>query len=344
MARAATTTTAGAAPASSRSMTATWALPPKRSGPVSQPAKVGMSARAALTPMTRPNGTMPASHGTMARAPASTSAAPSESGWTTARSAVASMGGSGVALGPVAGDAGHRTVRRSAGVDLDRDRDAVGEDVEHRGAGPGLLDERPSFSAGASPFTSKDTRIAWKPLRTSGSSPRMPLRSMSPSTVEVTSVSSTPRAAAMLARPAVRQPASAWSRYSTGVGPCRRRRAPSGGRRRRVNDVLVGALLADAEEAVDRALAVGAGHPAVRGPELELGRRRRRLHGVEGGEQGGGVDAVADAVSRWWSLVCLLSLWLVSCVGCWWDGASAASETAKRARRATATRMAGASH
>ena len=41
---------------------------------------------------------------------------------------------------------------------------------------------------------------------------------MSPSTVEVTSVSSTPRAAAMLASPAVRQPASAWSRYSTGSG------------------------------------------------------------------------------------------------------------------------------
>ncbi len=47
----------------------------------------------------------------------------------------------------------------------------------------------------------------------------MPLRSMSPSTVERTSVRVMPRAAAMLARPAVRQAARAWSTNSTGVGP-----------------------------------------------------------------------------------------------------------------------------
>src|SRR6266508_233322 len=47
----------------------------------------------------------------------------------------------------------------------------------------------------------------------------MPLRSMSPVTVERTSVSLTLRAAAMLARPAVRQAASACSTNSTGVGP-----------------------------------------------------------------------------------------------------------------------------
>src|SRR5215207_210927 len=47
----------------------------------------------------------------------------------------------------------------------------------------------------------------------------MPLRSMSPYTVEWTSVSRMPRAAAMLASPAVRQAASACSMYSTGVGP-----------------------------------------------------------------------------------------------------------------------------
>ena len=41
---------------------------------------------------------------------------------------------------------------------------------------------------------------------------------MSPSTVDVTERSSTPRAAATLAMPAVRQQAIAWSRYSTGVG------------------------------------------------------------------------------------------------------------------------------
>ena len=41
---------------------------------------------------------------------------------------------------------------------------------------------------------------------------------MSPSTVELTLVSSTPRAAATLAMPAVRQAAMACSTYSTGVG------------------------------------------------------------------------------------------------------------------------------
>src|SRR3954454_2518567 len=56
----------------------------------------------------------------------------------------------------------------------------------------------------------------------SGLSPRTPLRSMSPVTVERTSVSRTPRAAAMLARPAVRQVARACSTYSTGVGPLSR--------------------------------------------------------------------------------------------------------------------------
>ena len=47
----------------------------------------------------------------------------------------------------------------------------------------------------------------------------MPSRLMSPSTVEETLFSFTPRAEAMLATPAVRQAAMACSRYSTGVGP-----------------------------------------------------------------------------------------------------------------------------
>ncbi len=47
----------------------------------------------------------------------------------------------------------------------------------------------------------------------------MPSRSMSPSTVEETLFSFTPRAAAMLAMPEVRQAAMPWSRYSIGVGP-----------------------------------------------------------------------------------------------------------------------------
>src|SRR5947207_5977470 len=73
MARAAAITTIGVVPASSRLMTATWALPPKINGAAIQPAKVGMLARAALTPITSPNGTMPMSQGAIALAPASAS-------------------------------------------------------------------------------------------------------------------------------------------------------------------------------------------------------------------------------------------------------------------------------
>ena len=70
-----------------------------------------------------------------------------------------------------------------------------------------------------SPRIAKLTLMPWKPLRTPGSRPRMPRRSMSPSTVDVTSVSGIPRAAAMFARPLVRQAARACRRSSTGVGP-----------------------------------------------------------------------------------------------------------------------------
>ena len=53
-------------------------------------------------------------------------------------------------------------------------------------------------------------------------------------------------------------------------------------------------LLHGAVEAVDRRLVVGAADPLVAGAELELGDLVVALDGVEGGEQGGGVDAVAD--------------------------------------------------
>src|SRR4051812_39436626 len=73
MARAAAITTTGAVPESSRLITATCALPPKINGAADHPASDGMSARAALTPMTRPNGTIPKSQGAIALAPATTS-------------------------------------------------------------------------------------------------------------------------------------------------------------------------------------------------------------------------------------------------------------------------------
>jgi hypothetical protein len=58
----------------------------------------------------------------------------------------------------------------------------------------------------------------------------------------------------------------------------------------------VGALLADPEEVGDGAAVVGAADPLVVGAELESGCLGRLLDRVEGGEQGGGVHAVADRV------------------------------------------------
>ena len=60
--------------------------------------------------------------------------------------------------------------------------------------------------------------------------------------------------------------------------------------------LLVLHLLHGAVEAVQRGLVVGAADPAVGGTELELADLRRGPHGVERGEQGGRVDAVADRV------------------------------------------------
>src|SRR4051812_34718713 len=41
--------------------------------------------------------------------------------------------------------AGHPGTAGSGGADLDGDRHAIGEDVEHRGAGPRLLDDGPQL-------------------------------------------------------------------------------------------------------------------------------------------------------------------------------------------------------
>ncbi len=76
MINAAATTTMGAAPAPSIPIVVTCDLPALISGPVSHPAGVGTSARAALTPITSPNEASPASHGTIARAPAAISRRP----------------------------------------------------------------------------------------------------------------------------------------------------------------------------------------------------------------------------------------------------------------------------
>src|SRR3954465_4365550 len=128
-ARAATITTTGAVPASSKLMTATCALPPKITGPASQPANVGIDARAALAPMTSPKGTMPTSHGAMARAPVSPSR----------HHVLVSMHGpSGVEKGL---GSGQMVDIGSPGRDLYRDRHGAGDDVEHGRAGARLLDQ-----------------------------------------------------------------------------------------------------------------------------------------------------------------------------------------------------------
>ena len=59
---------------------------------------------------------------------------------------------------------------------------------------------------------------------------------------------------------------------------------------------LVGALFADPEVVGDGAAVVGAADPLVVGAELEPGRLGRLLDRVEGGEEGGGVHAVAHRV------------------------------------------------
>src|SRR4051794_39812982 len=117
----------------------------------------------------------------------------------------------------------------------------------------------------------------------------MPSRLMSPVTVDVTAVRTTPRAAAMFTSPAVRQAASACSRNSTGVGP-----VVGAGEHRRVvgreREASVSAdLLSGAVVAVDSRRAVGSADPGVAGLELEVGQSPVGRDGVEGGEQRRGV-------------------------------------------------------
>ena len=75
-------------------------------------------------------------------------------------------------------------------------------------------------------------------------------------------------------------------------GPGRRRRAPRGGRRRRRTPATWRVLAAGAGEGLDGGAAVGADHPAVGGPELELGQLPAAPHHVDGAEELRDVDAV----------------------------------------------------
>ena len=126
----------------------------------------------------------------------------------------------------------------------------------------------------------------------------MPRRSMSPSSIDSTLVSVTPRTAAMLPMPAVRQVASACSTHSTGVGAWSLPHSTAGWS----PSAMVACLCMCSPpapvkvEIVVRLLVPR--HPAVRGAELELGQLRLRADGVDRGEQRGGVDPVARHPGR----------------------------------------------
>ncbi len=115
-----------------------------------------------------------------------------------------------------------------------------------------------SFSAGASPAILKFTRMRWYPFRTWFDRPRMPSRFMSPSIVDSTEFSVTPRAAATLAIPAVRQVPSACSRNSTGVGPWSLPTRTAGWSASYSNDAGVHVARTGAAERLDDGAAVGA--------------------------------------------------------------------------------------
>jgi hypothetical protein len=100
----------------------------------------------------------------------------------------------------------------------------------------------------------------------------------------------------MLARPAVRQAASACRTNSDRGGSVVLADEDGGVVGVEDEAPLVGAFFADPEVVGDGAAVVGAADPLVVGAELEAGCLGRLLHGVEGGEEGRGVHAVAHRV------------------------------------------------
>ena len=141
--------------------------------------------------------------------------------------------------------------------------------------------------------------MSLKPLRTSGSAPRMPCMSMIASIVAFTERSWIWRCWATAATPAVRQLPRATSTYSAGVDPI-----VLGGELQRVVGVVaerrpVLLLLVETVERVHLGLAVRPAHPAARRAPLELRDVRGVRQRVADPEQGFDVDAIVDrGVSR----------------------------------------------
>ena len=120
----------------------------------------------------------------------------------------------------------------------------------------------------------------------------MPCRSMSPSTVDSTECSVTPRAAAMLANPAeasgqADEDEFNWRGAIVLAGEYDRMVGIE------VEGGHVGHLLAGAVEAADRAAAVRTAHPGIGRAELEPREIALLLHRVDRGEERCGVNTVA---------------------------------------------------
>ena len=150
----------------------------------------------------------------------------------------------------------------------------------------------PAASFGGVALDANATRIALKPLGTSLEIPRMPCRSMSPSSDDVTDCSVTPRAAAMFAIPAVRQAASACNTHSTGVGPLSCLQSTAGLLRLGGVGCFVAVFAAGAGEVGHRGLHMRSTQPLALGTKLESGELRLVLHDVDCGEQAGGMDPI----------------------------------------------------
>ena len=101
-----------------------------------------------------------------------------------------------------------------------------------------------------------------------------------------------PRAAATLAMPAVSRLRSRAAAIRPATGPASVPHSTAGWSLSSVVRREVRVLPAGSEEALHRALAVRAGNPARVGAELKFSELGLGADGVDGGEQGWGIDAI----------------------------------------------------
>ena len=182
---------------------------------------------------------------------------------------------------------------RSSG-DGDRDSGRVGEDVEDGRALLRLRDQGLDLGrrrVGVDPVVD---RTPLKPLRTSGSAPRMPCRSISALTEAWTDRSWICRCCATAAMPAVRQPPSATSTYSTGVIPLSCAANCSGWSMSKANVLLCGCSSPKPKKVWTSERLCVPLHPGHRGTPLEPGDLRCVGERLPGPEQRLDVHPVVD--------------------------------------------------